>query len=114
MRKEDCWKTAEAKVKEEYEKKGYVVLSQNDKGFPDLIAIKDGKIAFFVEVKAMQKPDLGRYEVWYHQYLNSLGFEVKCDNVLDEEPKPFYPDREWAEAIREDNPLLEIKPSHDS
>lgn len=61
--KEEYWRTAEEKVKEHYEEQGYVVLNQNDKGFPDLMAIKDGKIGFSVEVKAMRKPDLGRYEV---------------------------------------------------
>jgi len=44
LRKEDYWKTAEAKVKEEYEKKGYVVLNQNDKGSPTLLLSKMGRL----------------------------------------------------------------------
>ena len=82
------------------------MLNQNDKGFPDLIVFKDGEVEFFVEVKAMQKPDLDLYEMRYHQYLNKLGFEVKCKNVRDEKAEDFEPDVEWSKAVKETNPLL--------
>jgi len=103
---EEYWKKAESLVEEEYKKKGYVVLNQNRKGFPDLIVIKDGKIVFFVEVKAKQEPKIEIEELQYHQYLNKLDFEVKCINVLDGKMKQFYPDPEWAQAVKETNPLL--------
>ena len=100
------WKTAEKRAQESYEKEGYVVLNPNDVGFPDLIVVKDGKIAFFVEVKAMQKPDIKeRGQMWYHQYLRSLNFEVKCINFLDKKVE-FQPDSEWSDAIKKDNPWL--------
>ena len=49
------WKDAEKEVKKQFEKEGYTVLNQNDNGFPYLIVVKDGKIIFFIEVKAMLK-----------------------------------------------------------
>jgi len=103
------WKDAEDEVKKHFRRQGYTVLNQNDKGFPDLIVLKNGKVRFFVEVKAMQKPDINRNEMQYHQYLNELGFEVKCINVRDQTPEIFEPDPEWAKAVREINPLLTKK-----
>lgn len=102
----EYWKEAESLVKDMFQKQGYTVLNQNDKGFPDLIVIKDGKISFFVEVKAMKKPDLSIYEMWYHQYLNKIGFEVKCINVLGEKMEEFQPDPNWSKVVKESNPLL--------
>ena len=100
------WKDAENEVQKHFEKQGYTVLNQNDKGFPDLIILKNGKIVFFIEVKAMQKPDINIYEMQYHQYLNELGFEVKCINVQGKDVDEFRPDPEYESAVKETNPLL--------
>lgn len=101
------WKDAEMIVKEHYKEKGYTALNQNDRGFPDLIVLKDGKVSFFVEVKAMQEPDINLSEIQYHQYLENLGFKVKCINVRKGNPEPFQPDPEWAKAVRETYPPFE-------
>ena len=94
------WRYAEKIVKEHFEEQGYTVLNQNNKGFPDLIVLKDGRVSFFVEVKAMESPDIKSYEViQYHQYLERLGFEVKYINVRGEDLESFKID--YAEAIRD-------------
>jgi hypothetical protein len=105
----EFWKDSENVVKDHFKKLGYTVLNQNDRGFPDLIVLKDGKVSFFVEVKAMQKPDLNIDEMQYHQYMNDLGFEVKCMNVRDQEPECFNPDSVWAKAVKDNNPLITKK-----
>ncbi len=95
-------------VKNEYEKKGYTVLSVNDPGFPDLIAIKDEKIALFIEVKSWENTEksLRLNQIWYHQYLERLGFEVKNINVDLDEKKltEFQPNSNIIEIskLRED------------
>ena len=97
----EYWIESEKIVKKDFEEKGYTVLNQNDRGFPDLIVLKDGEISFFVEVKAMQEPDINLSELMYHQYLERLGFEVKCINVREEKPAPFQPDPEWSKAVKD-------------
>ena len=75
-------KEAEDYVKKQFEKQGYIVINQNDNGFPDLIAFKDGKIAFFVQVMGSQKPKRGYYEEQCAESLKEkLGVEVKYINV---------------------------------
>jgi len=103
----DDWRDSENIVKKDFEKKGYTVLNQNDRGFPDLIVLKDGEVSFFVEVKAMQEPDINLSELMYHQYLERLGFEVKCINVREGKPVPFQPDPEWAKAVKNTYPPIE-------
>ena len=103
------WKDAEDIVKDHFVNQGYTVLNQNDKGFPDLIVLKDGEVSFFVEVKAMQNPDIEIYEMRYHQYLNKLGYAVRCVNVRNQKLEFFEPDAEWEKAVRETNLLLSKK-----
>lgn len=79
------WSKAENYVKEQFEKQGYVVINQNKSGFPDLIAFKNGKIAFFVQVVARQKPYVGSDERECAANLKEkLGVEVKYINVKDD------------------------------
>jgi Holliday junction resolvase-like predicted endonuclease len=78
---------AEKQVQKHFEKQGYAVLNQNDKGFPDLIAFKDRKIAFFVQVKAIQDPH--PYPYYYEnqsakEIKEKLGVEVKYINVKND------------------------------
>jgi len=75
---------AEKQVQKHFESQGYVVLNQNDVGFPDLIVFKDGKIAFFVQVKGIQDPH--PYPQWNEsryakEIKEKLGLEVKYFNV---------------------------------
>jgi Holliday junction resolvase-like predicted endonuclease len=63
-------------VQNKYKKLGYVVLNPHEKGFPDLIAVKDGKIQFFIEVKS-GKHKVHDFQQEIHNNLESLGFEVK-------------------------------------
>jgi hypothetical protein len=76
---------AEETVKKHFEEEGYVVLNVNDKHFPDLIAFKDGKIAFFVEVKEYQTDKKPYVPYWrgkfYESLKDKLGVETKCINV---------------------------------
>jgi Holliday junction resolvase-like predicted endonuclease len=79
------WREAEDYVKKQFEKQGCVVLNQNDEGFPDLMAFKDGKIAFFVQVVARQKPYVGFAESQCAENLKEkLGVEVKYINVKED------------------------------
>lgn len=99
-------KKSEPLVEEMFKKQGYAILNVNDVGFPDLIAIKDGKIAFFVEVKAMQKPELkGIYQMQYHQFLNRLGFKVRYINAKNGKTEEFYPEQDYADAVKSTNPF---------
>ena len=102
----EYWKEAEDKVEEHFKNLGYTVLNQNNPGFPDMIALKDGKISFFIEVKAKQVPEIGLDQLLYHQYLNELGFDVKCVNVRDKELEFFTPDPIRAEIIKANYPPI--------
>lgn len=81
------WREAEKYAKKQFEKQGYAVINPNndDKGFPDLIVIKDGKIAFFVQVVARQNPYVGSEERQMAENIKEkLGVEVKYVNVKDD------------------------------
>jgi|GEM_PF-5986398 Holliday junction resolvase-like predicted endonuclease len=85
------WKEAESHVQKHFEDEGYVVLNQNDIGFPDLIAFKDGKIAFFVQVKARQNPFIFYFEGQCAESLKKkLDVEVKYINVKDGKLEPYF------------------------
>ena len=51
----------EKQVQEWLEGQGYEVINVNDKGFPDLLIMNNGKIEFMAEVKG------GRHQVHIHQ-----------------------------------------------
>ena len=63
-------------VKERLEAQGYDVLRFKDKGVPDLLVLKDGKIVKFVEVKGGSHSVHG-HQKKYHEMLKQLGFEVE-------------------------------------
>ena len=87
------WREAEKYAKKQFEKQGYVVFNPNndDKGFPDLIVIKDRKIAFFVQVVARQNPYVGSDERKCAEKIKeTLGVEVKYVNVKDNEKMEPY------------------------
>lgn len=67
----------QADIIKRYEQQGYLVVKIglcNKQGFPDLMALKDGK-ASFIEVKRPgQKPRI--LQEYRHQELREQGFEV--------------------------------------
>ena len=69
----------QTKIKKELEKNGFKVLKLirlSENGYPDLLALKDGK-ASFIEIKEANdtlKP-LQKHRI---DELRSLGFEAKC------------------------------------
>jgi Holliday junction resolvase-like predicted endonuclease len=66
-----------------YRKQGYQVINRNDKGFPDLIVLKDKHILFFVESKALGVP-LKQIQKENIPKLKNQGFETKVVEVKDE------------------------------
>ena len=65
-----------------------------DEGFPDLMVIKDGKIAFFVEVKGGKTPHIGYSftkpegtQRGYHAKLFEKGFITKSVRVINDTVK---------------------------
>jgi len=76
MYKQEQGRKNEKKVEREYRENGYQVLNVNDKGFPDLIILKDGKIECFVEVKA-PKHKVHGFQKEFHKQLEAMGFQVE-------------------------------------
>jgi len=70
----------ERKVAENYRKQGYQVLNVNEKGFPDLIILKDRKIEFLIEVKT-PKHKVHGFQKEFHKQLEAMGFQVKIITV---------------------------------
>ena len=75
----------ERKIARKYRKQGYQVLSVNEKGFPDLIVLKDKEIEFFVEVKT------GRHRVHLfqekvHKKIEKMGFQVRIERLERRSP----------------------------
>jgi len=69
-------------VAEHYRKQGYQVLNQNERGFPDLIVLKDKHVLFFVEVKR-RGVRLRQEQKDMTPKLGKEGFETKIIDVLD-------------------------------
>jgi len=69
-------------VVEYYRKQGYDVLNVNEKGFPDLIVLKDGKIEFLVEVKGGSHP-VHTFQKELHERLRRMGLKVKVVRVIN-------------------------------
>ena len=67
---------------EYYRKQGYSVLNVNEKGFPDLIVLKDGKIEFLVEVKGGSHP-VHAFQEELHEQLRRMGLKVKVVRVVN-------------------------------
>jgi len=70
----------EEKIAEKYRKQGYIVLNVNEKGFPDLIVIKDKEIEMFVEVKGRKHP-VHDFQKEMHRKLEKLGFKVVVEKI---------------------------------
>jgi len=70
-----------------FEDKGFTVLNTNDEGFPDLIMIKDGGIAFFAEVKGGETSYIAWSQRQCHKKLLEKGFITKGVRVTDDDVK---------------------------
>lgn len=70
----------ERKIEEIYRKQGFTVLNLHEKGFPDLLLLKDGKIEAFIEVKGGSHK-VHDFQARIHRKLEDLGFKVQVDRV---------------------------------
>jgi len=75
-------------VKKQYEKQGYTVIRN---GVPDFLLIKDGKLSFS-EVKTT-KDKLSKEQIYCHEILKNITFEVKTDIVKDINPPKYLSDK---------------------
>lgn len=69
-------------VAKHYREQGYQVIDINEKGFPDLIILKNKQVLFFVEVKALGV-SLKSYQKEAHIKWKKEGFETKVKYVVD-------------------------------
>lgn len=69
-------------IEREYKERGYQVLNVNDKGFPDLVILKNGKIERFIEVKA-PKHKVHGFQKAFHKQLEAMGFQVEI-RIIEE------------------------------
>ena len=72
----------EGVVAKHYREQGYQVIEINEKGFPDLIILKDKQVLFFVEVKARGVPPT-HVQKEAHIKWKKEGFETKVKCVAD-------------------------------
>lgn len=63
-------------VSKDFIEQGFQVLNINDKGFPDLIVLKNKKIILFCEVKTL-RGNLTDIQKEYHKKLNDIGFSTQ-------------------------------------
>ena len=75
--------TNERKVMKHYKDQGYDVLRVDDKGFPDLLVLKDGQLHFTVEVKTGGHA-IHRHQREYHTMMASLGLTVVHVRVIED------------------------------
>lgn len=92
-------KTEEDLAVKYFQDRGFTAFNRGDRGFPDLIVIKDRRVVFFVEVKS-GKNYIPMEQRLYHQKLIEAGFPTKGVRVIDgvvkiEEEQTCYPGQIW-------------------
>jgi len=75
-------------VKRKYEEQGYTVIKN---GVPDFLLIKDGKLSFS-EVKTTEDK-LSEYQVYCHEVLKNIKYDVKTDVVREIKPPKHLNDK---------------------
>lgn len=76
----------ERRIARKYGKQGYQVLIVNEKGFPDLIVLKDKEIKFFVEVKT-GKHSVHPFQEKVHKEIEKMGFQVRTERLERRSPQ---------------------------